>query len=110
MLDDHKSGLQTAAVLSAAAVGSARTPCGSRWPTWHPAGGGKRDHTPHHTRGTSLHPVVVIAAATLAGAAFGVLGSIIAVPTAVVIMVLIEELWFRRVEEAASDHLQDPGS
>jgi hypothetical protein len=42
--------------------------------------------------------------------AFGVLGSLIAVPTAVVIMVLIEELWFRRVEEAASDHPRDAGS
>ena len=52
---------------------------------------------------TSLHPVVVIAAITLAGAVFGVMGALIAVPTAVVIMVLIEELWFRRVEGAASD-------
>jgi predicted PurR-regulated permease PerM len=58
---------------------------------------------------TSLHPVVVVAAVTLAGAAFGVLGSLIAVPTAVVIMVLIEELWFRRVKEAASDHPRDAG-
>jgi predicted PurR-regulated permease PerM len=58
---------------------------------------------------TSLHPVVVVAAVTLAGAAFGVLGSLIAVPTAVVIMVLIEELWFRRVEEAASDYPRDSG-
>jgi len=59
---------------------------------------------------TSLHPVVVVAAVTLAGAAFGVLGSLMAVPTAVVIMVLIEELWFRRVEEAASKHPRDAGS
>src|SRR5215212_7476200 len=59
---------------------------------------------------TSLHQVVVVAAITLAGAAFGVLGSLIAVPTAVVIMVLIEELWFRRVKEAASDHPRDAGS
>jgi predicted PurR-regulated permease PerM len=58
---------------------------------------------------TSLHPVVVVAAITLAGAAFGVLGSLIAVPTVVVIMVLIEEIWFRRVEEAASDHPRDAG-
>jgi predicted PurR-regulated permease PerM len=56
---------------------------------------------------TSLHPVVVIAAVTLAGAGFGVMGALIAVPTAVVIMVLIEELWFRRVEGAASDHPQE---
>jgi predicted PurR-regulated permease PerM len=56
---------------------------------------------------TSLHPVVVIAAVTLAGSAFGVIGTLIAVPTAVVIMVLIEELWFRRVEGAASDHPQE---
>lgn len=56
---------------------------------------------------TSLHPVVVIAAITLAGAAFGVMGALIAVPTAVVIMVLIEELWFRHVEGVASDHPQE---
>lgn len=47
---------------------------------------------------TSLHPVVVVAAVTVAGAAFGVLGSLVAVPTAVVVMVLVEELWFPRVE------------
>jgi predicted PurR-regulated permease PerM len=52
----------------------------------------------------------VVAAVTLTGAAFGVLGSLIAVPTAVVIMVLIEELWFRRVEDATSVHPRDAGS
>lgn len=47
---------------------------------------------------TSLHPVVVVAAVTAAGAAFGVLGSLVAVPAVVVGMVLVEELWFRRLE------------
>ena len=46
----------------------------------------------------SLHPVVVIASVTVAGAAFGVLGALLAVPVAVVVGVLVEELWFRRLE------------
>ncbi len=48
---------------------------------------------------TSLHPVVVIAAVTALGAAFGFLGAFLAVPAAVVAKVLIDELWFRRLEE-----------
>lgn len=47
----------------------------------------------------SLHPVVVIASVTVAGAAFGILGALLAVPASVVIGVLIEELWFQRLEE-----------
>jgi predicted PurR-regulated permease PerM len=46
----------------------------------------------------SLHPVVVIVSVTVAGAAFGVLGSLLAVPVSVVAGVLIEELWFKRIE------------
>ena len=46
----------------------------------------------------SLHPVVVLASVTVAGAAFGVLGALLAVPTSVVIGVLVDELWFRRLE------------
>ncbi len=46
----------------------------------------------------SLHPVVVIASVTVVGAAFGVLGALLAVPAAVVVGVLVEELWFRRLE------------
>ena len=46
----------------------------------------------------SLHPVVVIASVTVAGAAFGVLGALLAVPAAVVGDVLIRRLWFERVE------------
>lgn len=49
-------------------------------------------------RAVSLHPVVVIASVTVAGAAFGVLGALLAVPVSVVAGVLIEELWFRRLE------------
>lgn len=47
----------------------------------------------------SLHPVVVIASVTVAGAAFGILGALLAVPVSVVASVLIEELWFKRLEE-----------
>ncbi len=49
-------------------------------------------------RAVSLHPVVFIASVTVAGAAFGVLGALLAVPTTVVAGVLVDELWFRRLE------------
>ena len=49
-------------------------------------------------KAVSLHPVVVIVSVTVAGAAFGVLGSLLAVPVSVVVGVLIEELWFKRLE------------
>ncbi len=52
-------------------------------------------------RVASLHPAVVIAAVTVAGAAFGFLGVFLAVPTVVVAKVLVEELWFRRLEESS---------
>jgi predicted PurR-regulated permease PerM len=52
-------------------------------------------------RTTALHPAVVIAAVTLAGSAFGFLGVFLAVPATVVAKVLIEEIWFRRLEEAS---------
>jgi predicted PurR-regulated permease PerM len=50
-------------------------------------------------KAVSLHPVVVIVSVTVAGAAFGVLGSLLAVPVSVVAGVLIEELWFKRIED-----------
>jgi len=49
-------------------------------------------------RAVSLHPVVVIAAVTVAGAAFGVLGALLAVPASLVAGVLVDELWFQRLE------------
>ena len=49
-------------------------------------------------KAASLHPAVAIAAVTLLGAAFGVLGALLALPAAVVAGVLVEELWFRRLE------------
>ncbi len=49
-------------------------------------------------KAVSLHPVVVIASVTVTGAAFGILGALLAVPGSVVIGVLVEELWFRRLE------------
>jgi predicted PurR-regulated permease PerM len=49
-------------------------------------------------KATSLHPAVVIASVTVGGAAFGILGTLLAVPAAVVAAVLVEELWFRRLE------------
>lgn len=47
----------------------------------------------------SLHPAAVIAGVTVLGTAFGVLGALLAVPTIVTVGVLVEELWFRRLEE-----------
>ena len=52
-------------------------------------------------KAVSLHPVVVMASVTLAGAAFGVLGALLAVPAAVVGGILIQRLWFERLEEPA---------
>ncbi|MDP8973274.1 MAG: AI-2E family transporter [Actinomycetota bacterium] len=49
-------------------------------------------------RVASLHPAVVIITVTLAGAAFGFLGVLLAVPTTLVVKVLVEECWFRRLE------------
>ncbi len=49
-------------------------------------------------RATSLHPTVVVASVTVAGAAFGIPGSLLAVPAAVVAVVLVEELWVRWLE------------
>jgi predicted PurR-regulated permease PerM len=46
----------------------------------------------------SLHPAVAIAAVTLLGAAFGLLGALLSLPAAVVAGVLVRELWFRRLE------------
>lgn len=54
-------------------------------------------------KAVSLHPVVVIISVTVAGAAFGVLGSLLAVPAAVVANVVIEELWFKRIEAGERD-------
>ena len=50
----------------------------------------------------SRHPAVVIVAVTLAEAAFGLLGVLLAVPATVVSKVLVEELWFRRLEEGST--------
>ena len=47
----------------------------------------------------SLHPAAVLASVTLLGTAFGVLGTILAVPAAVVAAILIRKLWFERLEE-----------
>ncbi len=50
-------------------------------------------------RAASIHPATVIAVVTVLGAAFGALGALLAVPTAVVTGVLINELWFQRLEK-----------
>jgi predicted PurR-regulated permease PerM len=50
-------------------------------------------------RAVSLHPAVVIASVTVFGAAFGVLGALLAVPACVVGGVLVRRLWFERLED-----------
>lgn len=54
-------------------------------------------------KAVSLHPVVVIASVTVAGAAFGVLGALLAVPSAVVAGILIRRLWFERLEGSGGE-------
>lgn len=49
-------------------------------------------------KAVSLHPVVVIVSVTVVGAAFGILGALLAVPASVVASVLVDELWFKRLE------------
>jgi predicted PurR-regulated permease PerM len=49
-------------------------------------------------RATSLHPAVVIATIAVLSTAFGLLGTLLAVPATVAAGVLVEELWFRRLE------------
>ncbi len=49
-------------------------------------------------RVTSLHPAVVIATVAVLSTAFGLLGTLLAVPATVTARVSIEELWFRRLE------------
>jgi predicted PurR-regulated permease PerM len=59
-------------------------------------------------KAVSLHPVVVISSVAIAGAAFGILGAFLAVPTAVVAGVLVEELWFKRLESETSKSDAEP--
>ena len=58
----------------------------------------------------SLHPAAVVTVVTVLGAAFGVLGSILAVPSAIVAAILVKELWFRRLEEARSEPNRNAGN
>ncbi|MGF1471525.1 MAG: AI-2E family transporter [Rubrobacteraceae bacterium] len=50
----------------------------------------------------SLHPAVVVAAIAALGAAFGILGAILALPIALVAGILVEELWIQRQTNAAA--------
>lgn len=49
-------------------------------------------------RATSIHPAVVIAAVAVLSTAFGLLGTLLAVPATVAAGILVKELWFRRLE------------
>lgn len=54
-------------------------------------------------KAASVHPAVVIAAVTLLGTVFGFLGALLALPIVVVAEVLVEELWFRRLEKGSAN-------
>ncbi len=48
---------------------------------------------------------------TVAGAAFGILGALLAVPAAVVVGILVKELWFRRHKGGPKEaHKEGPAS
>lgn len=47
----------------------------------------------------SLHPAVVVASVAAFGAAFGIIGAVLALPITLAAGVLVEELWFRRLED-----------
>ena len=50
-------------------------------------------------KAVSLHPAAVVVAVTVGGAAFGILGTILAVPAVVAATILVEKLWFERIED-----------
>lgn len=50
-------------------------------------------------KAVSLHPAAVLVAVAVIGTAFGLLGTILAVPAAVVASIFIEKLWFERLEK-----------
>ena len=52
-------------------------------------------------KAVSMHPAAVIGSVTLLGTVFGFLGALMALPITVVVNVLIEELWFRRLESVS---------
>src|SRR5215212_976900 len=58
----------------------------------------------------SLHPAAVVTVVAVLGAAFGLLGSILAVPSAIVAAILVKELWFRRLEEARNEPKRNAGN
>lgn len=49
----------------------------------------------------SLHPAVVIVAVAALGTAFGLLGTLLALPITIVAGVLVRELWIRHLEEGS---------
>jgi len=50
-------------------------------------------------RVVSVHPAVIIAAVAVLGGAFGFLGALLALPMTLTFKVLVEELWFPRLEK-----------
>ncbi len=54
-------------------------------------------------KAVSLHPAAVVVVVTVGSAAFGILGTILAVPATVAATILVEKLWFERLEGGSED-------
>jgi len=59
------------------------------------------------SRTVKLHPAVIAVGVVVVGQLFGLLGLIVAVPILSMIVILVEELWIKPMEEA--DRLDEPG-
>ncbi len=55
------------------------------------------------SRAVALHPAVVIFAILIMGTLFGLLGILLAVPLTAALLVLVNELWVRRMDEMGTD-------
>jgi len=59
------------------------------------------------SRTVKLHPAVIAVGVVVVGQLFGLLGLIVAVPILSMIVILVDELWIKPMEEA--DRLDEPG-
>lgn len=55
------------------------------------------------SRAVALHPSVVIFAILIMGTLFGLIGVLLAVPLTAALLVLVNELWVRRMDEVGTD-------
>jgi predicted PurR-regulated permease PerM len=55
------------------------------------------------SRAVSLHPVVVVFALLIMGTLFGFIGVLLAIPLVAALLVLMRELWIKRMDELGTD-------